>query len=131
MSADFKTPKRSPSRHSHLQKLLDEYSKTHGVAPERLRRWMSMITLIGALDRVQANGEPRFLTKGGVSMELRLGLGARTTQDIDIVFRGDADQLLGALDEAFEKPYSGFEFRRKGEAEPIRDTGSQRLMLQS
>ncbi|HEV3045752.1 MAG TPA: nucleotidyl transferase AbiEii/AbiGii toxin family protein [Solirubrobacteraceae bacterium] len=130
MSAGFKTPRRPPSRHGHLQKLLDEYSKTHGIAPERIRRWMSMVTLIGALGRVQANDEPRFLTKGGVSIELRLGLAARTTNDIDVVFRGNSDELLSALDEAFEEPYSGFEFRRKGEPEPIRDTGTQRLMLQ-
>ncbi|MBA3807284.1 MAG: nucleotidyl transferase AbiEii/AbiGii toxin family protein [Solirubrobacterales bacterium] len=86
-----------------------------------------MITLIGALDRVRANDEPRFLTKGGVSMEF---WGARTTQDIDIIFRGNVDHLLHALDEAFEHPYSGFEFRRKGEPEAIRDTGSQRLAVQ-
>ncbi len=63
-------------------------------------------------------------------MELRLGLGARSTQDLDIVFRGPATELLDALEEAFEHPYSGFEFRRKGEPQDIRDTGSKRLALQ-
>ncbi len=85
------------------------------------------MTLIGALDRVRDEQEPRFLVKGGVSMELRLGLGARSTQDVDFVFRGRTSELLDALQAAFERPYSGFEFRRKGEPEEIRDTGSKRL----
>ncbi len=88
------------------------------------------MTLIGALDRVRADDRPRFLIKGGVSMELRLGLGARSTQDVDIVFRGGTTELLDVLEEAFEHPYSGFEFRRKGEPQDIRDTGSIRLALQ-
>jgi hypothetical protein len=88
------------------------------------------MTLIGALERVQADDEPRFLIKGGVSMELRLGIAARTTQDVDVVFRGPATELLDALDEAFERPYSGFQFRRKSEPLEIRDTGSRRLAIQ-
>jgi Nucleotidyl transferase AbiEii toxin, Type IV TA system len=129
VSDDFKRPKRTPSRHSHLERLLGDYSKAHGVAPDRMRRWISTITLIGALDRVRDGEESRFLVKGGVSMELRLGLGARSTQDVDFVFRGRTTELLDALQEAFKQPYSGFEFRRKGEPEEIRDTGSKRLEL--
>lgn len=130
MNAEFKAPKRPPSRHSHLERLLGDYSKAHGIAPDRMRRWISTMTLIGALERVRADEQPRFLVKGGVSMELRLGLGARSTQDLDIVFRGRTAELLDALEEAFEHPYSGFEFRRKGEAQDIRDTGSRRIALQ-
>lgn len=89
-----------------------------------------MMTLIGALERVRAGDGPSFLIKGGVSMELRLGMRARTTQDVDVVFRGRPDELLDALDEAFESPYGGFEFRRKGEPVEIRDTGTRRLAIQ-
>jgi len=130
VSDDFKPPKRTPSRPSHLERLLGDYSKAYGIAPDRVRRWISTMTLIGALDRVRADEQPRFLIKGGVSMELRLGLGARSTQDLDIVFRGPTTKLLDALEEAFEHPYSGFEFRRKGEPQDIRDTGSRRIALQ-
>jgi hypothetical protein len=88
------------------------------------------MALIGALDRVRANDGPRFLVKGGVSIELRLGLRVRATKDVDLVFRGDADEMLDALEEAFERPFVGFAFRRKGEVEDIRDTGSRRLEVQ-
>jgi hypothetical protein len=88
------------------------------------------MALIGALDRVRADDGPRFLVKGGVSIELRLGLRVRATKDVDLVFRGDATEMLDALEEALDQPYAGFAFRRKGEVEDIRDTGSQRLEVQ-
>jgi hypothetical protein len=66
------------------------------------------MALIGALDRVRADDGPRFLVKGGVSIELRLGLRVRATKDVDLVFRGEADEMLDALEEAFAQPYSGF-----------------------
>jgi hypothetical protein len=88
------------------------------------------MALIGALDRVRADDGPRFLVKGGVSIELRLGLRVRATKDVDLVFRGDAGVMLDALEEAFEQPYAGFAFHRKGELEQIRDTGSRRLDVQ-
>jgi Domain of unknown function (DUF1814). len=63
-------------------------------------------------------------------MELRLGLRARTTKDVDIVFRGEPDEMLDALEEAFAQPYGSFSFRRKGPIEDIRETGSRRLSVQ-
>ena len=88
------------------------------------------MALIGAVDRVRSGDGPVFLVKGGVSIELRLGLRARATKDVDLVFRGDADEMLDALEEAFEQPYAGFAIRRKGAVEDIRDTGSRRLEIQ-
>jgi hypothetical protein len=124
---DYRPPKRTPSQVSHLERLLESYSRATGVAPNRLRRWMTMMVMIGALDRVQADPEqPLFLVKGGVAMELRLRQGARATRDLDMVFLGDPAQLLAALDAALAEPYSLFTFER-GPAEPIGTTSSQRL----
>lgn len=124
---DYRPPKRTPSQVSHLERLLENYSRATGVAPNRLRRWMTMMVMIGALDRVQADPEqPLFLVKGGVAMELRLRQGARATRDLDMVFLGDPAQLLAALDAALAEPYSLFTFER-GPAEPIGTTSSQRL----
>jgi hypothetical protein len=88
------------------------------------------MALIGALDRMRADDGPRFLVKGGVSIELRLGLRVRATKDVDLVFRGQASEIHEALEDALEQPYSGFAFRRKGEIEDIRDTGSRRFEVQ-
>jgi hypothetical protein len=124
---DYRRPKRTPSQVGHLERLLQSHGRATGVAPNRLRRWLTMMVMIGALDRVQADPhQPLFLVKGGVAMELRLRHGARATRDLDMVFLGDPDQLLAALDTALAEPYSLFSFER-GPTEMIGDTQSQRL----
>jgi hypothetical protein len=60
-----------------------------GVAPDRVRRWVSVMVLLGALDRVGEEEMPRFLLKGGIAIELRFGTDARATKDVDLVFFGD------------------------------------------
>lgn len=130
MTAAFKPPRRPPTRKSHLERLAGEYGRAHGLAIDRTRRWLSVIAFAGALETAQARDDPRFLIKGGTAMELRLGLRARTTKDIDLVFRGDPQKMLEALEEAFATPYGEFSFRRKGPIEDIRDTGSRRLAMQ-
>lgn len=126
----FKPPRRTPSRRGHLERLTGDYGRAHGIAHERARRWLSLVSFAGALDSVRADDGARFLIKGGASMELRLGLGARTTKDIDVVFRGAPREMLDALEEAFAQPYGNFSFRRKGPVEDIRETGSRRLFVQ-
>ncbi len=128
--SEFKPPRRTPTRRGHLERLTGDYGHTHGIAPERARRWLSLVSFAGALDAVRADDEPRFLIKGGASMELRLGLRARTTKDVDVVFRGAPEEMLGALEEAFTQPFGSFSFRRKGPIEDIRETGSRRLFVQ-
>jgi len=128
--SEFKPPRRTPSRRGHLERLTGDYGRAHGIAHERARRWLSLVSFAGALDSVRADDGPRFLIKGGASMELRLGLGARTTKDIDVVFRGAPREMLDALEEAFAQPYGSFAFRRKGPVEDIRETGSRRLFVQ-
>jgi hypothetical protein len=59
-------------------------------------------------------------------MELRLRDSARATRDLDMVFLGEPDQLLAALDAALAEPYSLFSFER-GAAEQIGTSSSQRL----
>lgn len=127
---EFKPPRRTPSRRGHLERLTGDYGRAHGIAHERARRWLSLVSFAGTLDSVRADDGARFLIKGGASMELRLGLGARTTKDIDIVFRGAPREMLDALEEAFAQPYGSFSFRRKGPVEDIRETGSRRLFVQ-
>lgn len=116
--SEFKPPRQTPSRRGHLERLTGDYGRAHGIAHERARRWLSLVSFAGVLDSVRADDEPRFLIKGGASMELRLGLGARTTKDIDVVFRGAPREMLDALEEAFAQPYGNFSFRRKGRCLP-------------
>jgi hypothetical protein len=103
-------PDQTPIRKAHLERLVDHYARLTGVAPGRVRRWISVMVLLGALDRSRES-DPLFLLKGGVAIELRVGGGARATKDVDLVFFGDPEHLAEALDEDLE-PYAVFTFER-------------------
>jgi len=69
--------------------------------------------VVAALQRaLHTDGRPRFLVKGGAYLELRLGLSARATKDVDALFRGDFNEFLDALDEALSQPWGTLELQR-------------------
>jgi hypothetical protein len=96
-----------------LQRWVGEHARATGVAQLRLQRWISYMVVAAALDRVRdENDEPAFALKGGVAMELRLGLEARATKDYDAVYRARAGEMLDRLDEAIATAYGDFTITR-------------------
>lgn len=97
--------------------------------PARLQRWLNAMVVTAALDRVRdEDDEPVFLLKGGVAMELRLGLRARATSDYDTAFRVTVDEVMDRLDEALAEPWSHFDIARDA-PEPIENTTASRVRL--
>lgn len=84
-------PDQTPKQKAHLEKLAGHYAELTGLAPARVRRWISVMVLLGALDRSRESA-PLFLLKGGVAIELRVGGVARATKDVDLVFWQEAFQ---------------------------------------
>lgn len=104
-------PNRAPGNRSHLERLVQALSVEEGIAADRLRRWVSTMVLLGALERL-GDDEHRFLLKGGVAIELRLKLSARATKDVDIIVIPDGDaNIVDALVDALQEPYLDFAFR--------------------
>ena len=69
-------------------------------------------------------GGHRFVAKGGSAMQLRLGLTARATTDLDLLFRGNARAWLDHFDGALlEGAWNGFDAHRKNEPEEIKVPG--------
>lgn len=94
-----------------------------GIGASRLSWMVASGVVIAAIQRARhSDGLPRFLVKGGAYLELRLGLKARATKDVDALFRGDFDDFIGVLDEALAEPFDGITFRRT-EPEPINVPG--------
>ena len=57
--------------------------------------------VVAALQRALGDDQrPMFLIKGRAYIEFNLGLRARTTKDVDTLFRGGLDEFIGRLDEA-------------------------------
>ncbi|MCP4680024.1 MAG: nucleotidyl transferase AbiEii/AbiGii toxin family protein [Deltaproteobacteria bacterium] len=84
-----------------------------GIGSGRLGWMVASGVVIAALQRsLFTDGQPRFLIKGGAYLELRLGLRARTTKDIDTLFRGSFEDFVATLDTALAQPFDGITFRR-------------------
>ncbi len=112
-------PKNPPKTLSRLQQLITELEKQSGLPVRRLNMRVASMMLAGALSRlVDEEGRPKFLTKGGIAIELRLRDQARASQDVDIALLGNPEELADHLEEAFSEPYEGFSFTA-GESETL------------
>lgn len=69
--------------------------------------------------------EPLFLIKGGVAIELLLGLRARATKDLDAAARLARGDIAPQLRTALAHGWEGFAFRLTG-LEQVRDTAAHR-----
>lgn len=110
-----------------LREWVRAYAKLTGQAEMRISRALSFMFIQLMLERARTtDGEQQFIVKGGVSLELRLDLKARTTKDFDMIFRGRFDDWLAALDHALAEEIEDFTFSRKEPVE-IRDTKTFRV----
>ena len=123
-------PKRKrPHSMRVLQDWIREYADQQQMAESRVRRTVSFMLVALPLEHsLDGKGEPLFAIKGGVSMELRLGLRGRTTKDFDAVFRGAFEGWLSALDDSLADDIEEFSFSRE-EPEAIRNTKSFRVNI--
>jgi hypothetical protein len=94
---------------------------------QRARRQLGYVALTTALMRHARDerDEPLFLIKGGVAVELLLGLKARATKDLDASARLPSDYIGPRLRAALAHGWEGFAFRLIG-LEQVRDTRALR-----
>lgn len=96
-----------------IETWIQQAEKKVGIGSGRLGWMIASGVVIAALQRsLFADGEPRFLIKGGAYLEIRLGLRARATKDVDTLFRGSFEELIDTLDTALAQPFDGITFRR-------------------
>lgn len=104
-------PRREKPPHNAqvLERWAREWADAEGVPAARVQRSVSYVVIAAMLDTVRGpDGDPLFLVKGGVAMELRLALRARATQDLDAAFRATAEEMIERLDDALEAGHTGF-----------------------
>lgn len=82
------------------------------IPQRRLSVLIANSVVLAALQRVRDAVGPRFLLKGGTSIEFRLGLRSRASADLDTLFRGEFQHCLESLDRALAKPLPPFTFKR-------------------
>lgn len=93
----------------------------------RTRRQVGYMAVIAALcaHARDEEGQPLFAIKGGVAIELLMGLEARATKDLDASVRTAAEEIEPRLRDALAQGWDGFAFRLLS-WEPIRDTAARR-----
>jgi hypothetical protein len=110
-------PRKPPRSARVLSKWVDAYAKDRGLAPKRVRDWISYMVIGGRLEEVSSSfAGARFTIKGAVALEMRIPDRARATKDIDLVIDGaDEEDLAVVLREALKDDFQDFTFRVKGE----------------
>ena len=108
---------------------LAEFANDQGLPDHRLRRWISTTVILAAVERYETeNGTPLALLEGGAAMELRLGLRARASKDVDLVLLVPTDGLE-QLRSALAHGWHDFTCHERG-ATPIHETGTVQIDLQ-
>jgi hypothetical protein len=94
---------------------------------QRARRQIANTAVLAALAHhaVDDEGVPWFSVKGGVAIELLLGLDARATKDLDAAVRLAGARMGPVLRASLEPGWEGFTFRLLS-FDPIHDTGAHR-----
>ena len=94
---------------------------------QRARRQLGYVAVAATLMRHarDEHSKPLFLIKGGVAIELLLGLQARATKDLDATARLAGKDIGPQLSAALAYDWEGFAFRLTG-LEQVRDTTARR-----
>ncbi len=100
-----------------LERRITALAKQRGTTAARLRRLVGFAVLCETLAEAAAQDViPLFFVKGGVAIELRLGLAARATKDLDVGLSAPPDELLPVFDRALAVGFGDFRLRRRAEA---------------
>lgn len=98
-----------PGDRSHLERLLTTWAHSTNTTAGRLRRVVGVAVIANMFDGFpDDNGRARIVFKGGAAIEMRYGLRARSTKDLDAAFRGDLDEAVSLIRQAVIAGWSGF-----------------------
>jgi hypothetical protein len=112
-----------------LERRITALAAERGTTAARLRRLVGFSVLCETMAEAVTQGVvPFFFVKGGVAIELRLGLAARATRDLDIGLCAPAEELLPAFDASLSLGFGDFRFRRRGEARAL-NNGARSLQV--
>jgi len=116
---------KEPRSKRHLDQWVIQAASRTGMADRRLSWLVASSIVIAALQReCHEDGHPLILLKGGTYLEMRLGLDARATQDVDTVLRGAFEDFEEIIDRGMA-PWGPLELSRD-EIKEI--TGAQRVV---
>lgn len=114
-----------PRGSKEFQRLLQRHAAEMGQLPQRVMHLVRVGVICAMLDEVRHDdGGHVFIVKGGTAMQLRLGIQARATTDLDVVFAGRVEDWLNRFDAVtVDREWNGFTVSRKSEPTQIEVPG--------
>jgi hypothetical protein len=96
-----------PANVNVLRASVDRYAKASGLGIKRVQQRVFTELVVGLLDNAKSKGViPLYVIKGGMALELRFGIRARASGDLDIALSGD--DVLAQLDDALAVGFGNF-----------------------
>ncbi len=109
-----------------LQRELRSFAAANELTLDRATRYIAYNAFFGLLSRARSEGViPMFLVKGGVALELRLGIRARASRDVDLGLVADPAELLPIITQAVDLNWDEFTFAIK--SSDVTEHGTVRL----
>jgi len=117
-----------PHNTNVLQRDLRAFAAAHELTLDRATRYIAYNAFFGLLMRARSEGViPMFLVKGGVALELRLGIRARASRDVDLGIVADPSDLLHVIARAVALAWDDFTFAIK--SKEVTERGTLRLQI--
>ncbi len=108
----FFPSQKAPGSLSELQRRITRLAKERGESVPRVHHRVCSVVFCGLLEAACTAGViPTYVVKGGMAMELRFGMRARASQDLDVGIIGNFDELIPAFHRVLQVGFDGFSFR--------------------
>ena len=119
---------KAPANVNVLRSRIDRYAKESGLGITRVQQRVYTELIIGLLDNARHKGViPLFVVKGGMALELRFGIRARASGDLDINLSGD--DVLALIDDALAVGFGGFTFERPKDSIYLENVKTHRVEI--
>jgi hypothetical protein len=102
---------RAPGSVGNLQSRVTSYAREAGVSIERLNQRLRTEVFLGLLGRAQTLGIiSMYLAKGGMALELRFGIRARASGDLDVGIAAKGEALVDVFERVLAVGFHDFTF---------------------
>ncbi len=121
---------RPPGNLSNLQSRITKYARETGLTVSRLNQRVFTEVMFGLLARARGLAViPMYLVKGGMALELRFGVRARASGDLDLGIVASDAVLIEVFDRVLAVGFDEFTFERRGEPERLENIATYRLKV--
>jgi hypothetical protein len=121
---------RPPGNVNNLRSRIAAYARENGLSVSRLNQRLLTEVTFGMLERARQRGIiPMYLAKGGMALELRFGIRARASGDLDIGMVAGGSTLLETFYRALAVGFHDFTFARRDEPELLENVHTYRIKV--